>query len=167
MGGGGSGRRVRAQALRDLADKAKDALREAAQPDKRNVFICFAAEDLDEVNLLRAQSKNELSQLEFNDWSLSEPFDSENAEYIKRGIRERIKQASVTLCYITESSADSKWVDWEIRESDKLGKGVIGVYRGSRPPRSLPPAVQEFGVPLVPWKQKELMEAIEKAASRE
>jgi len=41
------------------------------------------------VNLLRGQARNENSDLEFSDWSLSEPFDSKNAEYIKRGIRER------------------------------------------------------------------------------
>ena len=164
MGGGGSGRRVREEELKKLAEKAKEALREAAKPDKRNVFISFAEEDLDEVNLLRGQPKNELSELDFNDWSLSEPFDSKNAEYIRRGIRERIKQSSVTLCYISESAAESKWVDWEIRESKKLGKGVIAVYKGPKPPRKLPPTVSEFGVPLVPWKHKELMRAIEAAA---
>jgi len=46
------------------------------EPTKRNVFISFVAEDLNEVNLLRGQARNENSDLEFSDWSLSEPFDS-------------------------------------------------------------------------------------------
>lgn len=165
MGGArGGGRNLRSDELRRLEEVAKSSLREAAQPQKRNVFISFVEEDLAEVNLLRGQAKNENSNLEFNDWSLKEPFDSKNAEYIKRGIRERIRQCSVTICYITENTANSKWVDWEIRESIKLGKGVIAMYKGDSPPRHLPPAIKELGIKMVPWNQQEITKAIEKAA---
>ncbi|GAI25300.1 unnamed protein product [marine sediment metagenome] len=126
MGGtGGGGRSLRRDELRALEQAARASLREAAQPKRRNVFISFIEEDLAEVNLLRGQAKNEDSNLEFNDWSLRKPFDSEDAEYIKRGIRERIRQSSVTVVYVTENTTKSKWVDWEIRESIKLGKAVI------------------------------------------
>jgi len=165
MGGArGGGRNLRNEELRQLEEVAKTSLREAAQPQKRNVFISFVEEDLAEVNLLRGQAKNENSNLEFNDWSLKEPFDSKNAEYIKRGIRERIRQCSVTICYISENTANSKWVDWEIRESIKLGKGVIAMYKGNSPPKHLPPAIKELGIKMVPWNQQEIAKAIEKAA---
>jgi len=165
MGGArGGGRNLRNEELRQLEEVAKASLKEAAQPEKRNVFISFVEEDLAEVNLLRGQAKNENSNLEFNDWSLKEPFDSKNAEYIKRGIRERIRQCSVTICYISENTANSKWVDWEIRESIKLGKGVIAMYKGNSPPKHLPPAIKELGIKMVPWNQQEIAKAIEKAA---
>jgi hypothetical protein len=139
-------------------------LREAAQPKRRNVFISFVEEDLADINLLRAQAKNEESSLDFNDWSLRQPFDSENAEYIRRGIRERIRQSSVTVCYVTENTAKSRWVDWEIRETIKLGKEVVAMYKGERPPGNLPPAITEFHISLIPWNHREITKAIDRLA---
>lgn len=167
MGGGGGGRSLREDELRVLEQAARGTLREGAQPKKRVVFISFASEDLDEVNLLRGQAKNQDSGLEFIDRSLKKPFDSKDEEYIKRGIRERIKQTSVTLCYVTENTIQSKWVDWEIRESVKLGKGVIAMYKGDVPPRNLPPAIKDLGIKLVPWSQKKITAAIDRAAKQE
>jgi hypothetical protein len=165
MGGsGGGGRGLRPEELKKLEEIAKESLRQTAQPAKRSVFIAFASDDLDEINLLRGQAKNEQTDLEFIDRSLKDPFDSERAEYIKRGIRERIKQASVTIVYLTDNSADSKWVDWEIRESARLGKGVVGMYRGDKPPQRLPNAAKELGIKVVPWNHEHLSDAIETAA---
>jgi len=132
MGGGGGGSYgISLSDLGKYEQVAKDALKVGAGESKHNVFISFVSEDLDEVNLLRGQAKNENSDLEFNDWSLQEPFDSKNAEYIKRGIRERIRQSSVTVVYVSDSTAGSKWVDWEIRESIALGKGVIALHKAT------------------------------------
>jgi hypothetical protein len=161
-GGGGGGRGLTPDELERLEQAAKESLKDRAETGKRNVFISFASEDLADVNLLRGQAKNENSNIEFNDWSVKEPFDSSNAEYIKRGIRERIRQCSVIIVYISGQTADSKWVDWEIRESIILGKGVIAMYKGERPPSRLPKAVIDNNVSIVPWNQKELTNAIKK-----
>ena len=165
MGGtGGGGRSLRREELKALEEVARSSLREGAQPQKRNVFISFVEEDLTEVNLLRGQARNENSNLEFNDRSLKKPFDSKDAEYIKRGIRERIRQCSVTICYVTENTTKSKWVDWEIRESIRLGKDVIAMHKGDAPPRNLPLAIKEFGIKPIPWSQEVITKAIERAA---
>lgn len=165
--GGGSGRsqRLPDDSYDKLAQTARDALRDGAQPYKRNVFISFDSGDLAEVNLLRGQAKNDNIPLEFNDYSLKKPFNSEDADYIKRGIRERIRQASVTVVFLTDNTAQGDWVDWEIRESIKLGKGVIAMYKGDSPPQNLPPALKEFGIEPVPWNPKTIMDAIDKAAN--
>ena len=162
MGGGGS--YIGDNDIDALDRIPREKIRESDQPQRRNVFISFAAEDLALVNFLRGQAKNENSNLDFIDRSLREPYDSENVEYIKRGIRERIRQTSVTVCFITENTAQSKWVDWEIRESINLGKGVVAMYQGERPPSNLPPAIKELGIKLVPWRQSELNAAIERSA---
>ncbi len=164
MGGSGGGRGLTPGEVESLADVAKRAMRQAAQAERRNVFISFVEEDLADVNLLRGQAKNENSNLEFNDWSVKEPFDSEKAEYVRRGIRERIRQSSVTLVYVSEKTASSEWVDWEVRESMALGKGVVAVYKGNSPPANLPPAITEHKVRLIPWMQKVIAAAIEDAA---
>lgn len=163
--GGGGGRYFKSDELNTLARIARERLQESAQPTRRNVFISFAQENLQQVSALRAQAKNENSSLEFSDRSLDEPFDSENAEYIRRGLRERIRQASVTLCYVGENTAKSEWVNWEIEESIRLGKGVIAVYQGDRPPTNIPAAIRRNNINLVPWNQAELMKAIERAAT--
>lgn len=164
MGGGsGRSRRLPDEYYDRMADTARDALRSGAQPIKRNVFISFDSDDLSLVNLLRGQAKNENIPLEFNDFSLKEPFDSEKADYIKRGIRERIRQASVTIVYLTDNSAESPWVDWEINESVKLGKAVIAVYQGDTPPKNIPPALEKLGVKPTQWSADGIMNAIEKA----
>jgi len=162
MGGGGGGRGLTPKELQYLEQKAKESLRAAADTGRRNVFISFASEDLHDVNMLRAQAKNENIDIEFNDWSLKKPFNSKDAEYIKRGIRERIRQCSVTIVYISDKTANSEWVDWEIRESISMGKGVIAMYKGDKPPKRLPKAIIEYKIAIVPWNQEELSNAIKK-----
>lgn len=166
VGGGGGGRGLTADELRRLEQVARDSLRRAAGARKHNVFISFVSEDLQEVNLLRGQAKNENAHIEFNDWSLKKPFDSKEAEYIRRGIRERIRQCSITIVYVSDEAADSKWVDWEIRESLTLGKGVVAMHSEARPPSELPKAVIDNKIPVVPWNQRELADAIQKLARR-
>jgi hypothetical protein len=161
-GGGGGGRGLTPGELRDLEQKAKKSMKDPGTTGKCNVFISFVEEDLNDVRMLRGQAKNQNSNIEFNDWSLQEPFDSKQAEYIKRGIRERIRQCSVTVVYVSDKTADSKWVDWEIRESIAMGKGVVAMHTGHTPPTRLPKTVTENKVPVVPWNQKELAKAIKK-----
>lgn len=147
MGGGGGGRRSLGD-IRALEQRAKAAL----QGGKRNVFISFAMEDLDEVNLLRAHAKNEKSDIEFNDYSVREPYDSERAEYIRQKITERIERASVTVVYLSESTPQSEWVKWEVEKSLSLGKRVVAMHASDKPPSQLPAWVSEKKIGLVPWK---------------
>jgi DNA-directed RNA polymerase subunit L len=142
----------------------REKIREADKPQRRSVFISFTSEDLTLVNFLRGQAKNDNSNLDFVDRSLKEPYDSQNEEYIKRGIRERIRQASVTVCFLTDNTTDSKWVDWEIRESINQGKGIVAMYHGEKPPSRLPPSIKENKIKLVAWRQSALNAAIEEAA---
>lgn len=155
MGGSSGGGPTRIGNVQSLIDKAKAELKR-----KRNVFISFAHEDLNEVNLLRGQAKNENSPLEFNDWSVSEPYDSERAEYIKQRITERILQSSVTVVYVTPESANSDWCAWEIQRSIELGKHVIGTYPGDVPPNMRFDAITDNKIKCVPWR--ELAAEIEK-----
>jgi hypothetical protein len=164
MGGGSGGKPLSPRELKACEEMAKQKLAAAGSAEKRNVFISFVAEDLADVNLLRAQARNERTDLEFNDWSVKEPFDSEHAEYIKRGIRERIRQCSVTVVYVSEATAGSAWVNWEIAESIRLGKGVVAMYKGTRPPARLPRALTEHAIQPVPWNHDALMAAIAAAA---
>lgn len=151
MGGGGGGPREIGN-LDFLVNRAKEELRRGDNQGRKNVFISFAYEDIAEVNLLRGQAKNENSPIEFNDWSVSEPFDSDRAPYIKQKIGERIAQSSVTVVFISSNTKKSEWVDWEIKESLRRGKHVLGVYTGNRCPTK-PAAIEQNKINCVPWSK--------------
>ena len=164
MGGSNKGNSLTAYQRSLLEKRAKKIIEEVNGEKTRNVFISFASEDLNEVNLIRAQAKNENSNIEFNDFSLRKPFNSKDADYIKRGIRERIRQSSVTIVYVSDETADSEWVDWEIRESLKMGKGVLAMHKGDIAPKRLPKAITENNINVLPWNQQLINDAIQEQA---
>lgn len=148
MGGNGGGGWSSLGDVRALEEKAKAAL----QGGKRNVFISFATEDMDEVNLLRGQVKNEKSDIEFNDHSVREPYDSDRAEYIRRKIAERINRTSTTVVYLSKNTAQSRWVKWEVEKSLELGKRVIAVHKGEKPVGKNPSWLSAE-IKVVPWSK--------------
>jgi len=164
--GGSYGGGLSSQDIRSLEERVKQGLTGAQNNSSRHVFISFAYEDVDEVNLLRGQAKNDKLALQFDDYSVKEPFDSTNADYIKRQIREKIDRCSVTVVYLSDKTASSRWVNWEIEESIKRGKGVIGIYQGNKAPARLPTAFQLYGCKAVKWEHSALMDAIENASTK-
>lgn len=160
MGGSSGGGWSRIGDIRSLEEKAKAALKS----NKRNVFISFSHEDMDEVNLLRGQSKNTNSELEFSDYSVKKAFDSDESDYIKRKIREKIQNSSVTIVYLSDNSMNSDWVKWEIEKSKQMGKGIIAVYKGDNKPKNIPDIIKSNVSSIVTWKHEAIMAAIEKAA---
>lgn len=152
MGGGGGNSRSIGD-IQSLVDKAKKELREGEQAGKRNVFISFSYEDVGTVNLLRGHAKNENSPIEFNDWSVSEPINSERAPYIKQKIAERIAQSSLTVVFLSDSTSKSEWVAWEIEESLRRGKRVLGVYPQDAKPKKMPDAIKNNKIKSVSWPE--------------
>lgn len=166
MGGGGfvsTGGFGRSTNINRLQDVARKELKKPVPEPRKRVFISFRGEDKPIVDLFRGQAKNKNNDLDFIDFSLRVPFNSKNAEYIKRGIRERIRQSSVTVVLITESTHKSKWVDWEIRESKRLGKGVIGIKCRDKENPKVPKAMCEHGCKVVNWNHDKIRQAINEA----
>lgn len=146
-----------------LQDIARRELQKPAPEARKRVFLSFKGEDKTLVDLFRGQAKNENSELDFIDFSLRVPFNSKNAEYIKSGIRQRIEQSSVTIVCLTEDTHKSEWVDWEIRESKRLGKRVIGVRLKDDSSIKVPKAMEENGCKVVNWKHEEINQVIKEA----
>lgn len=150
MGGGSSSGRSSLGNIDDLERRAREELEKGA---RRNTFLSFDYDDIEEVNLLRAHAKNEKSEIEFIDRSVKDPINSERADYIKTKIIERIKQCSQTVVYITDKTHSSVWVKWEVEKSLELGKGVIAVHKGDKPPSQIPSFIKDNKIKLVPWKK--------------
>ena len=144
-----------------LENLVKSEIKKTTTSPRRRVFISFNFEDKKFVDFLRGQSKNDNSELDFIDMSLKVPFNSENAEYIKRGIRSRIEQCSATVVMATENTHKSEWVNWEIKESLRLNKKVIVVDKtnGSKMPTEV--EANRDKIKVVSWSHDEIMEAID------
>jgi len=162
--GGGGGYSFSPVDKKELEKKAKEHLRNAGEI-KRNVFISFSSDDMDEINLLRGQAKNDGVNLEFSDHSVKKAYKSDQDEYIKRQIRGKIEKASVTMVYLSPNSMKSDWVKWEVEQSKKMGNGIIAVYKGDRPPAKIPSHIKDSAIAIVQWNHASMMKAIEDAST--
>lgn len=95
---------------------------------KKRVFISFRAEDKNQVNGLRLLAANEKFDIEFYDESVRSPIDSQNANYIKSIISQKINRTSITICMLNTLTYTSSWVDWELEQS--YGKNNTVIYMG-------------------------------------
>ena len=151
MGGGGGGSGSLGD-ISELEKRAKEILTRS-ETGRRNVFISFAHEDRGVVEFLRGQAKNENIDLEFNDHSVKEPYNSERAEYIRLKLREHISRCSTTIVYLSAETAASEWVNWEVTKSIELGKRVIAIHSGQSPPQNVPGFIRDHRIKVVPWSQ--------------
>jgi MTH538 TIR-like domain (DUF1863) len=118
----------------------------------KRVFLSFVVEDRDLVTLFRGQAKNRNTDLEFSDYSVQEPYNSTNADYIRSQIRPRISAASVTLCLIGHTTYKSSWVDWELRVSKEVGNRVFGVRLHSDVTKDpTPKALTDLSASVLDW----------------
>ncbi|MCP4581530.1 MAG: TIR domain-containing protein [candidate division Zixibacteria bacterium] len=94
---------------------------------KRRIFISFDHEDTAKVNGFLGL-RNIMDSFEFYNHKLDHRIKSNDGAYISRVIREDyIRPASVIVVLIGNKTATSDWVKWEIKESLKQGKGILGI----------------------------------------
>ncbi|HAZ10786.1 MAG TPA: hypothetical protein DCY56_06755 [Candidatus Omnitrophica bacterium] len=123
-------------------------------------FLSFVEEDLNLVNLFRGQAKNEDLDLEFDDYSIKEPFDSNNSDYIARGITNQIKYSSLVICLYGPATSKSKWVEWELNKALELGKPIMGVNLYSDGRTKYYPAPLD-GHPRLTWNISAIVKKME------
>jgi hypothetical protein len=94
---------------------------------KRRVFISFDHDDTEKVNGFMAL-RNILDNFDFYNHKLDRRINSNNPDYMAKVISdEYIRPASVTIVLIGNNTANSQWVKWEIGESNRQGKGILGI----------------------------------------
>jgi hypothetical protein len=127
-------------------------------------FLSFVEEDLNLVNLFRGQAKKQDGTLDFHDYSIKIPFDSNNAEYIGRGITEQLKLSTICVCLYGPTTHQSSWVNWELNKAVQIGKPLMGVclYTDGRV-RYYPAALQ--GRPLMNWNIPQIVTTMENLAA--
>ena len=119
------------------------------------VFLSFSMEHKSLVDLFRDQAADSNSGLVFWDYSIKEPVEGAWRVYAERLIRE----SSITICLVGESTWRSEPVNWEVRKSVELGKRVLAVYLQTNTVQT-PPALFEVGVAPMPWDIKAIVDRL-------
>ena len=126
---------------------------------KSKIFISYDYDnDKHYKNLLVAWDKNKLFDFKFYDASVDVSVDSEDANYIKRVIRERIQGASHFLCIVGKYTYKSEWIEWEIDKAVELKKRIAAVKTDQS--NTSPSAILSVGAS---WAKSFSFESIKKA----
>lgn len=175
MGGGGSGvsysRTSGSIKSQDLRSEVKNSLKRTEDRLKsktpkiiyptRNVFISFHAADEMQIKLLRHQAKDNRFDFKFRDYSVKEPL----KDPWKRYCAERISQSSFTIVMIGEKTASRSAVKWEIAESYRQGKEVVGVRIYKNANHNIPKKMLNNNAKIVDWNLSDLTEILSEISS--
>jgi antiphage defense system Thoeris ThsB-like protein len=130
---------------------------------KKRVFLSFLAEDKQRVTGLRLLAANPDYELDFYDESIREAIDSQNSAYIKQQIRARINRTTVTVCLISENTHTSRWVDWELDESNGKGNSIVAMALKGVERAILPSLIRKQGLTFYPWDPGNLADLLSRA----
>lgn len=126
----------------------------------KRVFLSFKAEDRKQVDGVRLLAWSSKHELEFYDESVRTEIKSMDESYISRVIREKIERSSITVCFLSEYTHTSEWVNWEIATSRELQRRVILMGLPNGPSKLvLPSAASGLGWHL--WDMNELARLID------
>jgi len=106
---------------------------------------------------------NDKFEVEFFDESVRVAIDSNNAEYVRRKIREKINRTSVTICMIGSETHSSKWVDWELEESFDKGNAVIAMALKGIDRAVLPAPIKSRNLTFHSWDPDNLARLVDAA----
>ena len=109
-------------------------------PPRHDLFLSFASEHKDLVDLFLGRARHRLSMLSFSDSSMSGVEERAWQFHVERLIR----SCSATLCLVGDTTYKSEPVNWEIRMSVALGKRVLAAYL--QPTTLFPAALLEIGI---------------------
>ncbi|MCK9356854.1 MAG: TIR domain-containing protein [Dehalococcoidia bacterium] len=131
-------------------------------PDTKNVFISHVHADdalLPDLKQLVAGAG-----MVVRDGSITsdKPNEAQNEDYIKREIlKPRIEWASTLVVLITHDTADSWWVNWEIKYAVQLGKRVVGIFARGATDADIPEELGRCGdAAIVGWQGARVVDAI-------
>lgn len=107
---------------------------------RKKVFISYDWEnDRHYKNLLLAWDSHDNFEFSISDHSIDISVNSENANYIKQKIAQKIGEARHFLVIVGEKTYLSNWVRWEIYKAVELKKNIVAVktYRDNITPDEL------------------------------
>lgn len=129
--------------------------------DLKNVFISHIHED--DAGLKKLADLLKTRGMDVRDASIHKGKfnDAENPNYIKSQILgPAIKWAGTFIVYVSPSTKQSDWVNWEIEYAAKQGKRIVGVWAHGDKDCDLPLALEEYADAMVGWNSGAIVDAI-------
>lgn len=129
--------------------------------DKRNIFISHVHEDDDLLPKLKELISK--AGMDVRDGSINsdKPNNANNPDYIKeKYLKPRIDWASTLVVLITNDTAQSDWVNWEIKYAIEQGKNVVGVYAQGATDADIPEELAKHAAAIVGWQSDRVVDAI-------
>jgi hypothetical protein len=130
--------------------------------DTKNIFISHVHEDDDLLPKLKDLIGR--AGMEVRDGSINsdKPNEATHPEYIKeKYLRPRIEWASTLVVLITRDTAQSDWVNWEIKYAVEQGKNVFGVFAQGATDADIPDELRMHGdAAVVGWQSDRVVDAI-------
>ncbi len=129
--------------------------------DTKNVFISHVHEDDEGLGKLKDLVGSH--GMTVRDYSIraDNPNNAHSEEYIKSEIlAPRIQQSSTLVVYVSPTTKNSPWVDWEIEYAQKQDKRIIGVWAYGEQGCDLPDALRDYHDAVVGWSGSRIIDAI-------
>ncbi len=129
--------------------------------DTKNIFISHVHED----DALLPKLKDLISKagMEVRDSSINsdKPNNANNPDYIKeKYLKPHIDWASSLVVLITHETAQSDWVNWEIKYAIEQGKNVVGVFAQGATDADIPEELAKHAAAIVGWQSERIVDAI-------
>jgi hypothetical protein len=85
-------------------------------------------------------------------------------ETIRRLLRMKISWAKAVVVLIGKDTHTRPWVDWEIKQAQKQGKRIVGVYERGGTDADIPEPLKKYANSIVAWNAESIIGAIEGTA---
>lgn len=132
-------------------------------PRTYNVFISHSWQHIEDLNNLRdLLKKRGYFNVEFEEATPDEPINSENAEYIKRRLREKIKNSDVVLGIAGVYASYSDWMEWELDTAIDNDIPIVGVIPWGQ--QRISTIVNSRAEEIMGWNTESIVKAIRKWA---
>ncbi len=133
-----------------------------AKDEIKNIFVSHQHNDAEKIKDLQRLIGNH--GIEMRDSSIYEAKLKNNAtneQYIKQElIKPQIQWAGTVIVLIGKDTANSDYVNWEIKTAAEMGKRIIGVFLQGTKNEDIPEELKEYGHNLVGWNGEKITRAI-------
>lgn len=128
----------------------------------KNIFVSHQHNDADKIELFKKLIGNH--GIDMRDSSIYEnklKNNATNEQYIKQElIKPQIKWAGTLVVLIGKETANSDYVNWEIKIAAEMGKRIVGVFLQGAREEDIPNELNEYGDNLVGWNGEKIVGAI-------
>jgi MTH538 TIR-like domain (DUF1863). len=128
-----------------------------------SVFISHRWEYNDQlVSLKNLLNKEDGLIASYEEVTVDQPINSENANYIKTVLKRKILDSDVFIVVAGMYTAYSDWMEWEINTAVNNGVPVLGIR--PRSAQRIPSLVSENAGEIVGWYTPSIVDAIRRLA---